>query len=578
MPQYPCFSKAMALMKNYTTLTSLVLSCFLMSWNFTRPLAAEVDPVYQLLLMDARAQLIHRRERRLNQLPPAVPVPEINGENLCEVDRFITARWQEAAVPAAQNPPPLCSDSSFLRRVFLDIIGRIPTLEETQRFLDNDAPDKRSKLIDELLSRHEEYADHWTPFWEEAIASNPAPIVGGIPSRGNHQTWLRDHFQKNTPYDVMVAELIDPRMPGHRPPEVKNINGKPTQAGFILNQTQTNTIQTAALIGQVFLGTGMKCASCHDHFENHEWLQSRFLGFAGLFSSSDLEHIRCEKNIGGTIPAAFPFEIPGVPTEPPPEVDDRLHYVALVLTDPLNPRFSKTIVNRLWRRYLGLGLFEPIDDFRLDSPSSHPGLLDWLAQDFMTHGYDITHTVRRILNSRTYQLRFDPQREDHFDSAHRNAPRYYQSPTLRKLTAEQLIDSIRLATQQSLKTEERSYRVTTTTALSRSLSRPASRTEVSTARSEDTAVVQALELLNGNEYHNLIYEQRPLTTLVASQAGDEAIQTLFLATLSREPTSDEYRAIRAFLVPQIEFPTSTHERLSDVLWTLLTSAEFQYIH
>src|SRR5262249_39361071 len=152
-------------------------------------------------------------------------------------------------------------------------------------------------------------------------------------------------------------------------------------------------------------------------FENEEWPQKRFLGFAGLFSPHDLELIRCEKKSGEFVAAKFPFEIPGTPTGAPEDETGRLRRAAQMLTDPQNPRFAKAIVNRLWKRYMGLGLFEPVDDFRLSVPPSHPELLEWLAYDFMSHGYDLKHTIRLILNSRTYQTAYDPALEDHFDIA-----------------------------------------------------------------------------------------------------------------------------------------------------------------
>src|SRR5437763_11233648 len=141
----------------------------------------------------------------------------------------------------------------------------------------------------------------------------------------------------------------------------------------------------------------------------------------------------------------------------PSDIGQRLHMVARLTTDPANPRFAKTTVNRLWRRYLGLGLFEPIDDFRLDSPPANQELLEWLAHDFIEHGYDLKRTIRLILNSRTYQLRYDPKLEDHFDVAKRDLPRYWRSPSLRKLTAEQAIDSIRVAAAQKLDDRMRVY-------------------------------------------------------------------------------------------------------------------------
>ena len=173
----------------------------------------------------------------------------------------------------------------------------------------------------------------------------------------------------------------------------------------------------------------MKCASCHNHFLNKEWPQARVLAFGGMFATNDLESIRCEKKSGQFVAAKFPFELPDVPEEVPKEYEQRLHRVTQLLVDPTNPRFAKTMVNRLWKRYIGIGLFAPADDFRLDQPASHPELLEWLADDFIRSGYDLKHTIRLILTSRTYQLKYDPALEDHFDVAKPTVARYYRSPS-----------------------------------------------------------------------------------------------------------------------------------------------------
>src|ERR1019366_8644117 len=251
--------------------------------------------------------------------------------------------------------------------------------------------------------------------------------------------------------------------------------------------------------------TEMKCASCHSHFLNKEWPQARFLAFAGMFAPNDLELIRCEKKSGHFIPAKFPFDLPGAPEWVPQPIEERLHRVAQLLINPTNPRFANTIVNRLWKRYLGLGLFEPQDDFRLDQPPTNPELLAWLADDFMRHGYDLKHSIRLMLTSRTYQLRYDPELEDHFDVNHPQQARYYRSPSLRRLTAEELLDSVQVATTQRLDARRRTYLDKACTALTRALGRPASRSEISTARAGDVAVVQALELLNGEEFYERVY-------------------------------------------------------------------------
>ncbi len=446
----------------------------------------------------------------------------------------------------SETPPALCDDAAFLRRAYLDVIGVAPTIEEGDRFLADADPGKRTKLIDALLARGADYAAHWTPFWEDALGSANTELQGGVPTRGNYRKWIFDSFRENTPFDVLAAELIDPSMPGHKAAIGANANGKVSRVAYIKSETHVDTMQSAANVAQVFLGTSMKCASCHSHFENEEWPQQRFLGFAGLFAGGDLELIRCEARTGEIVAAQFPFQIPGMPADVPADEDGRLRRVAQLLTDPLNPRFAKAIVNRLWKRYMGLGLFEPVDDFRLDRAPSHPELLDWLAYDFMTHGYDLKHTIRLILTSRTYQTRYDATLADSFDVARPTEPRYVRSPALRRLTAEQVIDSARLATAQRLEPSARLYLDTSSTALTRSLGKPASRNEISTGRPDDVAIVQSLELLNGDDYHSLVYGGALLRELSADEPG-RAVDRLYRAVLSRPPTDDERRLAVEYL-------------------------------
>ncbi len=376
-------------------------------------------------------------------MPPAPIPPAVKSPTFNPIDQFIAAKWEQAGSAKSARAPRLCSDTVFLRRVYLDLVGVIPTVAEAQKFLGDSAPDKRARLVDELLAGKEDYAANWTPFWEDALASADTNVRGGIATHGNLRNWIRQSFLENKPYDVMVAELLDPLMPGYQKPIISTPNGKLVITAFVQNDNHNDIVLTAANTAQVFLGTGMKCASCHNHFLNKEWPQARFMAFASLFSTNDVELIRCEKQSAQFIPAKFPFELPGVKDEPvPANVDDRLHRLTELLVDPTNPRFARTMVNRLWKRYLGIGLFAPVDDFRLDQPAVNPELLDWLADDFVRHGYDLKHSVRLILTSRTYQLRYDPALEDHFDVAKPAVPRYYRSPSLRRLTAEQLIDSI----------------------------------------------------------------------------------------------------------------------------------------
>jgi hypothetical protein len=518
---------------------------------------------------DSEQALIERRAARVKELP-APPSPPTVGSVQHPIDRFIAAGWKKLPEPPKVK---VCDDATFLRRVHLDVIGVIPTLKETNRFLAAKASaEKRRQLVDELLARDDDYAAHWTVFWEDALASQSVLEQGGVLTRGDYRQWLLSSFRRNRPYDVMVAELIDPTMPGRQSAKNKDVFGVEFSIEYVRNETYPVTLQSAANVGQVFLGTSMKCASCHDHFENSEWPQERFLAFAGLFAPADLEKIRCDKKSGQMIAAKFPFVIPGESPQAPAELHERLHQAAQLITDPANPRFAKTIVNRLWKRYFGLGLFEPADDFREDTPASHPELLEWLAHDFLAHGCDLKHTIRLILTSQTYQLRYDPALADSFDAANPKAPRYVCSPNLRRLTAEQLLDSIRLAASGELQPEQRTFLDGRSTALMRALGRPASRNEIITQRPDDVAVLQSLELLNGELLQELVSETAGHEE--GRQDERRAVDRLYRAVLTRPPTTAEKNAGREFL----QSAASPAEGMSDLLWVLVCSPEFQYLH
>jgi Protein of unknown function (DUF1549)/Protein of unknown function (DUF1553)/Planctomycete cytochrome C len=494
---------------------------------------------------DAETMFVLRRQLRLARMPVAASPPATYPGSDNPIDQFIAASWKDAHLPESDRPPSLIDDRGYIRRVSLDVIGVVPTPDEVERFAADPSPDKRGALVDRLLARHEDYAANWTPFWEDALGSQTTKLLGGIPTRGNYHDWIYAQFVANMPFDIFAASLIDPAMPRHKPSVDVDANGKKSRAGYILNNTPTDAIQSAANVAQVFLGTSMKCASCHNHFLNDEWPQTRFLAFAGLFTDHDLELIRCERKTGQIVPARFPFALPEVPSSVPDTLQGRLHRAALLLTDPTNPRFARSIVNRLWRRYLGLGLVEPADDFRLERAPSQPALLDWLADDFMRQGFDLPHTIRLILTSHTYQHVYDPSREDRFDVQKPDLPRYYRSPRLRRLTAEEFIDSVRQVSSGHLDRRERVFNQQESTALTRALGRPAARNEISTSRSEDAAVLQALEIMNGPELSSLIYGSpfvSSLATLVDSRKRadlDVVADRLYRAACSRPPTAEE---------------------------------------
>lgn len=201
-------------------------------------------------------------------------------------------------------------------------------------------------------------------------------------------------------------------------------------------------------------------------------------------------------------------------------------------------------------------------------------MLDWLAYDFLQHGCDLKHTIRTILTSRTYQLAYAAAAEDHFDaSLPDNPPRYFRSPSLRRLSAEQLLDSFRLAATGELSHEQRTFLDGRSTALMRALGRPVSRNEASTSRAEDVSVIAALELLNGGELNELVVRADSGELKIAQRDPTRAVNNLYRAVLSRPATSEERRQGTSFL----KSASSLAEGISDMKWVLLCCPEFQYI-
>lgn len=484
---------------------------------------------------ESELSLAELRVKHLARLPHPPVIPIVNAPVFNEIDRFITAKWRDKKFPT----PPVCDDTAFVRRVYLDVVGVIPTTMQALAFVQDKTPGKRAHLVDDLLARNDDYAANWTPFWEDALASNGAH-QGGAGSRPNLRPWLAENLRQNRPYDEMIAELIDPTSTG---PTAR------LARGWIQNADHTETAQSAAYVAQVFMGTAVKCASCHNHFLNAEWPQRKFMGYASYFTPQNMEVIRCEVHEGEFVPPTFLFNQPGArnaAAHTPLDLDHRLQQVSRLIVDPENPRFATCLVNRLWKRYYGLGLVEPADDFRAEGRDpSHPALLAWLADDFMRHGYDLKHTIRLMLTSRTYQLRYDPRLADTFSAAAPDTPRFYRSPTLRRLTEEQLLDSVNVALGNA--GASRAYTDGDATALSRALGKPAARNEISTSRSDDVAVVQALELLNGEEFNRRVALGTLDQELSQEPEWPRIVTRAYWATLGRAPTSKELGAGNQFL-------------------------------
>lgn len=344
------------------------------------------------------------------------------------VDRLIDAYLAEYE----HTPPESISDPQFMRRVSLDLVGLPPDAEKIKAFNADPDPNKRERLIDDLLADEHAYAQHWLVFWNDLLRNNykgTGYIDGG---RKQISQWLYQALVDNKPYNQFVHELISPQ---------------PESEGFIkgikwrgdVNASQKREIQFAQNVGQVFLGINLKCASCHDSFIDN-WTLEQTYALASIYSQEKLEIHRCDKPLGKYSEPAF-LLFPELGTvEATASQPDRLRQLADLLTSEQNGRLSRTIVNRLWHRLMGRGIVHPVDAMGTRPWSEE--LLNYLATDFVEHGWDLKHTLRRITTSKAYQSQTTLLSESPTTEGY-----VYAGPIAKRLTAEQFVDALWKVTQ-----------------------------------------------------------------------------------------------------------------------------------
>ncbi len=317
-------------------------------------------------------------------------------------------------------------DATFLRRVSLDLVGLLPNPETLQAFLADTRPDKRQRMIDQLLEDNIGYADHWLTFFNDLLRndySGTGFITGG---RSQISTWLYESLLNNKSFDLMARELIAPPSPASR----GYIDGIKWRGE--VSAGQTVEIQFAQSISQSFLGINMKCASCHDSFIDR-WKLDEAYGLAAIYSDRPLEIHRCDKPIGRSAKAAWLFPELGQ-IDPSASRDDRLSQLADLMTHPENGRFTRTIVNRLWYKLMGRGIVHPLDAMQSEPWSDD--LLDFLAVSLSDHDYDLKSTLRLIATSQAYQSQCVTQKSD------RGKEFVFAGPVPRRMTAEQFLDNV----------------------------------------------------------------------------------------------------------------------------------------
>ena len=337
------------------------------------------------------------------------------------IDRFLQPYF------AAHNVKPAApvSDRVYARRVYLDVIGLLPTPEQLNTFAADRHADKRQRLVRALLADNFNYAQNWMTFWNDALRNDyrgTGYIDGG---RKQITSWLYAALATNMPYDHFVAQLIDPS------PDSEGFTKGIVWRGAV-NASQTPQMQTAQNISQVFMGVNLKCASCHDSFINDLTLADAY-GLAGVYSDGALEMVHCDKPTGKKADLKFLYPELGA-LDPKADKAARLKRLADIITEPKDARLTRTIVNRYWQRFMGRGLVEPVDE--MEKTAWNTNVLDWLAADLTDHDYDLKHLIEVILTSRAYQM---PAMS--FDE--KNSSDYvFTGPLVRRMSAEQFRDAL----------------------------------------------------------------------------------------------------------------------------------------
>ena len=353
---------------------------------------------------------------RTVELPPAID----GRENL--VDRIADALWKEQGVPR----PPRADDRTFIRRASLDLVGLLPDPARVERFVADADPAKRGALVRELLGERIAYAEHWMSFWNDLLRNDYTGtgfITGG---RKQITGWLHRSLVENKPFDLFVRELIAPTA------ESRGFIDGIVWRGTV-NSSQTVPIQFAQNVGQTFLGINLKCASCHDSFVDR-WTLKQTYDLAAIYSGQPLELHRCDKATGAKATPAWPFgDLGQVDAAASP--DERLRQLAALVTKPENGWLSRNLANRLWARLMGRGIVHPVDSLRTKPWSE--GLLDLLAGDLVSHGWDVKHLLETICTSEAYAA-VTPA----VDDQPRGGDYVFRGPLPRRMTAEQFSDAV----------------------------------------------------------------------------------------------------------------------------------------
>ena len=519
-------------------------------------------------------------------IPLGAPVETLPAEKNF-IDKFVFANLKTIGVP----PSAVSDDSTFLRRVSLDIAGRLPTSEETTEFLANKDTNKREAAIDRLLDTPD-YADYFANKWT-ALLKNQREDKADITANFAFHSWVRDGMLANKPYDEMVRQILA---------ATGTIVENPAVAWYKRVKEPNEQLEDVA---QLFLGVRMQCAQCHHHpFER--WSQHDYYAFAAYFSrvgrkptaiaGEDLifhERGVAEYENKKTLLKVKPAALGQEPVEILPDDDPRLN-LADWMSEPSNPFFAKALVNRYWKHFFKRGLVEPEDDIRDTNPATNPELLDALAKHFVDSGFDLKEVARTITRSQTYQLSAMPNEHNAVDK--QNFSHYYP----KRMQAEVLLDAVDLLAgtetnfanlppgTRAISLPDNSYNAAAP--FLKVFGRPDGASVCECERVQTSSLAQSLHLMNSSDVKGKLSASSgraaELAKVTEGKTDADAIREIYLAAFSRQPTTEELGVAEEFVLQprkgadgkDLTAAVAKRQRYEDLIWAIINTKEFLYNH
>ncbi len=498
------------------------------------------------------------------------------------IDEIVLRKLRELHIA----PSGLASDSAFLRRAYLDAAGILPSAGEVEEFLSDESPDKRSRLVDQLLERPE-FVDYWAYKWSDLLLVSTNSGHLNRTALWDFYNWIRDAVETNKAWDQFAREIFAS-------------SGSSRENGalnyFVLHK---DPIELAENTTQAFMGQTLTCARCHNH-PLEKWTQDQYYRFANLFARIG---IKSGDEPGDSVIFAKDFgDIPhprtGEPLPPTPlegeelpldSATDRKVHLAAWLASDANPHFARNVVSRVWAAFFARGLVEPPDDLRATNPSSNEELFEALVRDFVGSGYDVKHLIRRIMNSATYQRSSVPNASNEQDD------RYYSRYQVKRLPAEVILDAMSSISGTDSRFDGypvgmRAIQLPDVQIESRfleSFGRPPRLVCDVEERSDDPSIAQALHVINGETLNGkLRAEGNNVAGLLALGLSDRRIvEHLFLSAYSRYPTEseesrilEELREARDGREGRGSRGRAGREAVEDLMWAMLTTREFLFNH